>query len=470
MATTATQAVQNIWQLGGLDPLALEHLSLPGTEPVLPSSFAVGTAAQAGLAAAALASAEVRYARGRPRQAVSVQMHHAAMECTTYFTLDGVAPNLWDKLSGLYRCGTDAAARWVRVHANFFHHRDGVLRLLDLPVGDGTDRAKVEAALQSWDAFEFEQEASRRGLVVAAVRSFEEWDAHPQSMCVARLPLLEFERFGDAPARLLPSLSDTARPLSGVKVLELTRVLAGPVAGRTLAAYGAEVMLVNGPHLPNIEALVETSRGKLSSLIDLRESAGRDTLRQLVAQSHVFIQGYRPGGLADLGFSPEDVARICPGTIYVSLSAYGSAGPWSNRKGFDSLVQSTTGFNIAEAQAAGVEAPKAMPVQILDHASGQLMAFAAQAALIRQQREGGSWHVRVSLAQTGHWLRSLGRITNGLAGPKPSFEGLLESSQTGFGTLVAVRHAAQLDQTPARWSRPSMPPGTHPPVWPAEGG
>jgi hypothetical protein len=467
MAVSALRAVEGIWQLGGLDSSALEFLSLPGAEPALPSSFAVGTAAQASLAAAALASAEARHARGLPRQRVSVEMRHAALECTTYFTLDGVAPNLWDKLSGLYRCGVDGAARWVRVHANFAHHRDGVLKLLDLPASGDTERAQVEAALRSWNAFDFEEEASRRGLVVAAVRSCEEWDSHPQSGYVAGLPLIEFERIGDAPARPLAVLSDTDRPLSGVRVLELTRILAGPVAGRALAAYGADVMLVNGPHLPNIEALVETSRGKLSCLIDLREPAGRDALRRLAEQSHVFVQGYRPGGLASLGFSPTDLADICPGIVYVSLSAYGSAGPWSDRRGFDSLVQSATGFNVAEAQAAGADTPKALPVQILDHATGFLMAFAAQAALIRQQREGGSWHVRVSLAQTGHWLRSLGRIADGLAGPKPSFEGFLESSQTGFGTLVAVSHAAQLEQTPAGWSRPSTPPGTHPPAWPA---
>jgi hypothetical protein len=148
------------------------------------------------------------------------------------------------------------------------------------------------------------------------------------------------------------------------------------------------------------------------------------------------------------------------------LTAYGDKGPWAGRRGFDSLVQTATGFNHAEAQAAGQDTPKPMPMQILDHASGYLMAFGAQAALARQMTEGGSWHVRVSLAQTAHWLRGLGRVEGGLACPMPGFDGLLETEPSGFGELVALRHAAQFSDTPARWTRPSSPPGTHPPVWP----
>jgi len=151
--------------------------------------------------------------------------------------------------------------------------------------------------------------------------------------------------------------------------------------------------------------------------------------------------------------------------VYVSLSAYGPTGPWAGRRGFDSLVQTATGFNQAEAQAAGSSAPKALPVQILDHASGYLLALGAQAALWRQQREGGSWHVQVSLAQTGHWLRGLGRQMDGLQAPAPVLEDLLETAPSGFGALRAVRHSAQFADTPAAWTRPSMPPGSHALDW-----
>ncbi|WP_374355627.1 CoA transferase, partial [Chitinimonas sp.] len=178
--------------------------------------------------------------------------------------------------------------------------------------------------------------------------------------------------------------------------------------------------------------------------------------------------GYRPGGLADLGFSPQALARRRPGLIYVSLSAYGQHGPWADKRGFDSLVQTATGFNHAEAEAANEATPRVLPMQVLDHASGYLLAFAAIAALHRRATVGGSWHVRVSLAQTANWLRSLGRIDGGLHCPGIGHESvgdLLEESPSGFGTMTAVRHAAQLAATPAHWALPSMPLGSHRASW-----
>ena len=177
-------------------------------------------------------------------------------------------------------------------------------------------------------------------------------------------------------------------------------------------------------------------------------------------------KGYRPGGLNSLGLSPPEIAERRPGIVCVSLSAYGTTGPWSMWRGFDSLVQTATGFNHAEAEAAGSPDPKPLPMQILDYATGHLMAFAASAALRRQAFEGGSWHVRLSLAQTGRWIRDLGRVENGFAVTRPNREPYLETAASGFGELVALRHSAQLSRTPARWARASMPPGTHPPRWP----
>jgi len=451
-----------LWQSAGLPVDALAHLTLTGADPALPSSFAVGSAAQFSFAAAALAAAEIGHLRNGLRQQVRVNMRHAALECSTRFTIDGVAPNVWDKLAGLYACKTG----WVRLHTNFAHHRDGVLRLLGLPEGPQTERAAVEQALANWDAVAFEQAATDAGMVVAALRSFDEWDAHPQAAAIAAQPLVAIERIGDAPPLPLSPLAQTSRPLSGVRVLDLTRILAGPFCGRTLAAYGADVMLVNSPHLPNIDAIADTSRGKLSAFADLRTEAGRDGLRGVLREAHVFVQGYRPGSLAALGFAPEAIAQLRPGIVMVSLSAYGETGPWAGKRGFDSLVQTATGFNHAEAQAAGVAQPRALPMQILDIASGALMAFGAQAALLRQQREGGSWHVRVSLARTGLWLRELGRVTDGFNAPVADFTGAMETSVSGWGELSAIRHAAEFSHTPAGYARPSMPPGSHPLVWP----
>ncbi|MFZ9678991.1 MAG: CoA transferase [Quisquiliibacterium sp.] len=461
-----SEVLAALWGLADLPSDALTSAHLTGADPALPSSFAVGTAAQTTIAAAALAASEIRYARTGRRQQVAVDMRHAALDCCGHFSIDDRVPAIWDRFSGLYPCGGDTDPGWIRIHANFAHHRDGALALLGLKADEATTKDDVIKALASWGAANFEQAAADAGLVVTAMRSFEQWDAHPQAAAIAALPLLTIEKIGEAPARPLPPATTEAAPLSGLRVLDLTRILAGPTCGRMLAACGADVMLINSPHLPNIEAIIDTSRGKLSTLLDLRERAGAGLFTQLLSDAHVMVQGYRPGGLEQLGFGPQQAAAIRPGIVYVTLSAYGHQGPWAARRGFDSLVQTATGFNRAEGQAAGTDQPKPLPMQILDYASGYLMAFAAQAALLRQSREGGSWHVRVSLAQTGHWLRSLGRVQNGLAGPAANFDGYQETTETGWGRLVATRPAPQFAHTSVGNLRPSMPPGSHPPRWP----
>jgi crotonobetainyl-CoA:carnitine CoA-transferase CaiB-like acyl-CoA transferase len=462
-ATTAAQALSALWRGFGGDPAALESIELTGADPVLPSSFPVGAAAQASIAASALAAAELWRLRTGKRQRVDLDMRHAAIECRSERYLrvaDKPMPDLWDKIAGTYRCGD---GRWVRLHTNFTHHRDGVLKLL----GCGYDRDAVKRALKDWRAEDLETAAADAGLVVTAMRSFAEWDAHPQGRVVAGLPVFSIERIGEAAAKSLPAAE---RPLSGVRVLDLTRIIAGPVAGRTLAAHGADVLLVTSPRLPSVEQLViDTGRGKLSTHIDLRDPAGREAMTRLLRGADVFVQGYRPDGLAELGFGPQDAAKLRPGIVYVSLSAYGHEGPWRGRRGYDSLVQTASGFNHAEAQAAGSDKPHPLPMQVLDHATGYFMAFGAMTALARRVREGGSWHVRVSLAQTGHWVRNLGRIENGLGHPDPKIEDvrdLLEEADSGFGCLAFVRHAAQFSDTPAHWSRPTVPLGIHPAAWP----
>lgn len=462
--TPAMQAVHTLWTGAQLAPAALARLELPGSEPALPSSFAIGTALQASLGAAAMAAAEFGVLAGGPTQSVSVDVADAVCEGSCRFLLDGNKPRVWDPLSGLYRCGA-GVPRHVRIHANFAHHRDGVLRLLGLPPGPETPREAVESALTRWEAFELEAAADALGLVVAAVRTPREWQARPQWAAVATLPTVAIDRIGDAPPQ--PPVRGDARvaPLDGLRVLDLTRILAGPLAGRTLAAYGADVLLVNGPHLPNIDAIVDLSRGKRSALVDLRDPAGVECLRTLVRGADVVLHGYRPGALAERGFAPDDLARLRPGIVSVSLSAYGHRGPWAGKRGFDSLVQSATGINIAEAEAFGDPMPRPLPLQALDISAGFLLAFGALAALHRQRREGGSWQVRVSLAGAGRWLEGLGRVEGGPASAWPDVGAAMEASESGFGTLLAVRHAARFSATPAAWRRPSMPPGSHAAAW-----
>ncbi len=461
------EALAGVWAAAGMPPEALDDVTLTGIDPVLPSSFAVGTAAQAAVAAGGLAAATLGRLRSLPRQGVAVDIHHAAAEFHSegWLQVDGAPPpEPWDRIAGTYPCGD---RRFVRLHTNFPHHRDGVLRLL----GCAHERKAVGDALQAWEAFAFEDAAAEAGLCVTAMRRFEEWDAHPQGRAVQAEPLIGFERIGDAPPRGLPRAD---RPLSGVRVLDLTRVIAGPVCGRTLAAHGGDVLLITAPHLYNIPPLViDTGRGKLSAQLDLREADARARLRGLLAEADVIVQGYRPGAIAGHGFGPTDAAAIRPGIVYVSLCAYGYSGPWWDRRGFDSLVQTASGFNAAEAEAAGQPGPKPLPVQAMDHASGHLLALGAMAGLYRRATEGGSWHVRVSLARTGHWVRGLGRVPAGLAHPPPARADtapFLQESDSGFGRLSCVRHAAVLSATPARWDRPSVPPGTHEPRWPSLSG
>ncbi|MET4039514.1 CoA transferase [Bradyrhizobium sp. RT6a] len=462
------EILSGIWTSAGGDAAALARVRLMGEEPQIPSSFRVAVAGQTTVAAAGLAAAEIWRLRGGEAQDVSVDLRHAVAECRSERYLrveDKPPPPAWDAIAGVYRTGDN---RFVRCHTNFPHHRDAVCKVL----GCKPERETVQAALMHWKGEDFETAAYAAGGVVALMRSYDEWSALPQARALAELPLVSIEKIGEAPPKPWPQrLPKGDRPLSGLRVLDLSRVIAGPVAGRTLAAHGADVLLVSGPALPAIPWLtIDTGRGKLTTFIELKSKAGRAQMRALLKDAHIFSQGYRPRALAALGFTPEDAATINPGIVYVTLSAYGHAGPWAERRGFDSLVQTTTGFNHAEGEAAGIDGPKELPAQMLDHATGYLMAFGAMMAKARQVREGGSWHVRVSLAQTGRWLWNLGRLENGLNTPDITGEAVhaafIESMPSGFGTLKAVRHSALLSKTPAQWSRPAMPLGSHPAEWP----
>jgi crotonobetainyl-CoA:carnitine CoA-transferase CaiB-like acyl-CoA transferase len=456
------EILSDIWTSAGGDPAALDAVTLTGEEPQLPSSFRVAAAAQTSVAATGLAAADIWKLRSGQSQDVAVDMRHAVVECRSerYLRVDGKPPPpAWDAIAGIYRTRDQ---RFVRLHTNFRHHRDAVCKVLNCK----PERDEVQAALMQWDGEAFETAAYAGACVVALMRSHDEWSATPHAKALAELPLILIEKIGDAAPKPWP---EGDRPLSGIRVLDLSRVIAGPVAGRTLAAHGADVLLISGPELPAIPWLtIDTGRGKLTGFVELRSEQGRGVLRDLLAQADIFSQGYRPRAIAGLGFSPEHAAKINPGIVYVTLSAYGHAGPWAERRGFDSLVQTAAGFNHAEGQAAGVDGPKELPAQMLDHATGYFMAFGAMMAKTRQAREGGSWHVRVSLAQTGRWLWHLGRIGDGFVTEDLKRETVMpfiEEVPSGFGQLRSVRHSAVLSKTPAFWARPAMPLGSHPPRW-----
>ena len=458
---TPQAALAQIWAETGLDSAIPNAAVLTGEGPGLPSSFHVGIAAVATIAATGLAAAALWRLRTGRQQSVTVDLRHACADFRSerYLRLgNSAAPARRDRLSSLYR----TADGWVRLHMNFAHHREGVLRLLDC----APDPDAVSAALRHWNAVDFETASAAAGCAVTALRSFAEWDAHLQGQATRTQKLISITRIGDAPPEPLP---ESARPLGGISVLELVRVIAGPLAGRTLAAHGADVLNITGPGLPS-DVVADLARGKLSAQLDLKSSQGRATLADLIRGADVFVQGYRPGAIASQGFSPVETTALRPGIVHAALSAYGPAGPWSARRGFDSLVQTASGFNVAEAEAAGAATPQALPAQALDHATGYLPATGIMAALHRRATEGGTWHVEVSLVRTGHWLRNLGRLADGLAAPDQTaadIADLLDTAPSGFGDMQAIRHSAILSETPTRWDRPSVPLGTHRAVWPA---
>lgn len=304
------------------------------------------------------------------------------------------------------------------------------------------------------------------------VRSMAEWAQHPQSAAVASLPLLEIDKIGDSPPEPLP---EGSRPLSGIRVLDLTRVLAGPTCARTLAEHGADVMKVTAEHLPSSEVQeFDTGHGKLSTRLDLRDAQDLATMRHLVSQADVFSQGYRPGTLAHRGLAPEDLAKLRPGIIYVSLSAFGRVGPWADRRGFDTVVQTVSGITDRQGQLLpGAEpGPQFYPVSAIDYLTGYLMAYGALTALARRAREGGSWLVRISLAQIGKWLVDRGQV------PEPSLRDVASDfsadeisqwraiSDVPAGRLTHLAPTVRLSETEPYWARPTVPLGYHDPVWP----
>ncbi|MFM0184673.1 CoA transferase [Paraburkholderia nemoris] len=461
---TPELALKHIWMTAQCDPTALRSVSLPGADPGLPSVYRVGALAQATIAASGLAAAEYHRLRTGRRQHVTVEMRRAlaSFRSERYLRIDdGPPPALRDPVMGFY---ATRDGRWIQLHTNFPHHLEGVLKVL----GCANDRAAVAEAIRGWDGATLDQTLADAGLCAALIRTPGEWAALDQAKAIAGLPLFEIERIGDAPVEP-PREAGAERPLAGVRVLDVSRIIAGPVAGRALAQHGAEVLMVNGPHLPNIAPLViDNGRGKRSAVIDLRDAAGRETLTGLVSGADVFLQAYRPGALTARGFGPEELARVRPGIVYVSVCAYGHTGPWAARRGFDSLVQSASGIAFTERGAAGWDEPKHLPCQALDHATGYLAAFGAMAALARRATEGGSWHVRVSLAQTGRWLQSFGLLPDGWKAPDVSIDDVrdcLGAVQSEFGRVLGVLPAERLEETPARFDLPPARIGAHEAKW-----
>jgi hypothetical protein len=364
-----------------------------------------------------------------------------------------------EKITGFYPLRD---GRWMYLHCNFFNLRDRNLAVL----GAAQQRDAVAKAVAKWDGLELENAIVEGGGACSFVRSEEEWRALPQMQAVARLPLLEIVRIGDAPAQPLPAGD---RPLSGVRVLDLTRVLAGPTCARTLAEHGADVLRVTREDLADMGPTdFDTGIGKLCTHIDLRNPPEAETMRGLVRECDVFSQSYRPGALARHGLSPEAIAQLRPGIVYVTLSAWGREGPWRERRGYDTIVQSANGM----AWQPNNQRPAFLPYSAQDYVAGYVLAFGAMVALARRVREGGSWLVRASLAGAGHWIRQHGLLEPSEYAhlpaelPADELQPLLMEHVSPIGRITHLAPVVQMSETPARWARPSVPRGYHPPVWP----
>lgn len=435
-------------------------VAIMGADPVLPSPFQVGEAAAFALALEGAAAANLwRLKTGRTQTvAVDVRAAAASLLSFAFQRLDGDStprPAATSALVALYECGD---GRWIHLHGAFPSLREGTLDVLKCD----DDRESVAAAVRTWAAKDLEDALAGRGMCGAMARTSDEWAAHPQGQVLEPLTVVEVIKVADSGPIPLP---EGDRPLSGIRVLDLTRVLAGPTCGRTLASHGADVMLVNSPNLPNITPFVlDTGHGKLSTHIDLTDTAGQRALRGLVEDADVFAQGYRSGALARRGFGIDDVLAMRPGIIYVSINCYGHTGPWQNRPGWEQLAQTVTGVATRHGTP---QKPELIPAAACDYTTGYLAAYGVMTALARRATEGGSYHVRASLAQTGMWLTRIGATcepaaATGVGDPSD----LMTTTETPQGRLAHLRPITQMSETRPRWDRPTVPLGTHEPVWP----
>ncbi len=437
-------------------------------DPILPTPFRIGEASSAALAAVGLAVSDIWEIRTGRRQEITVDTRQAtaSLRSGTYMKMEDAPVSTGrNPIMGFYPAKT---GRWSYLHCNFPNHRAAALSVLGVP----EDREAVASAVAGWDALELEEAIIAANGAGGMVRTMDEWAQHPQAAAVASLPLLEIVRIGDSPAESLP---EGDRPLSGIRALDLTRVLAGPTCARTLAEHGADVLKITASHLPNIGYQeFDTGHGKLSAYLDLREEQDLDTLRGLVKNCDVFSQSYRPGTLAGRGLSPHELAELRPGIIYISLSAFGHEGPWASRRGFDTVVQAVSGIASRQGELfpGGETGPQFYPVSAIDYLTGYLMAFGTMIALARRAREGGSWLVRASLAQTGRWLLERGQVPQSeLAGVPEEFspeevEKWTMVSETPTGRLRHLAPVLKLSETPPRWARPAVPLGHNVAAWP----
>ncbi len=439
------------------DPAQVE---IAGADPVLATRFRVGEAAAAALAACGLAAAEIWELRSGRRQRVRVDVVGAAASLVGFAfqrTDNPAGIPAFDPARNVTGIYPTRDGGFFLLHGSFPNTQARALTLL----GCEADVKLVAERIAGWDAQALEDEIASLGLCGARVRSAAAFRAHPQGRALSRLPVVEVIKLGASPPE---PFGPGTRPLDGVRVLDLTRVLAGPTCGRTLASHGADVLRIGSPKLPFIAPFViDTSHGKRSAYLDLNESQDVERLRALARRADVFTQGYRSGALEKRGFGPEALHALRPGIVYTSINCYGHEGPWTRRPGWEQLAQAVTGIAY---EHGGASSPRLLPAAATDYNTGYLAALGTLIALRRRAREGGSWHVRASLCQTGMWIERMRRGDTAGEGLTPEqVQPFLTRSETAYGPLHHLGPIVELSETPARWTLPSPPLGTHAPVW-----
>ncbi|WP_377274440.1 CoA transferase [Peterkaempfera sp. SMS 1(5)a] len=456
------------WARLGGEPSSVERIRWTGPEGLLPAGLPVAALAAASVGAAALAAAELAAVRtGHPAAPPAATVDAAAVATAfaseRQLRADGAAWDTWAPLSRFW----PAADGWVRTHANYPHHRERLLAALEVPDSPGDDLARaVAAAVAAQPAEVTAARVTAAGGLAVGVREPREWAGHPQGAAVAAMPLLRLDRVGDAPPAVLGPLpqSGPLLPAAGMRVLDLTRVIAGPVGTRTLGLLGADVLRIDSPRLPEIpEQHLDTGFGKRSALLDLEHRADRERLEELMEGADAVVTGYRPGALDRHGLAPDALLERHPQLTVATVSAWSEAGPWAGRRGFDSLVQTATG--IARLQAAPDGTPGALPVQALDHGTGYLLAAAVLRARTGKAAEGGGRIARLSLAQTAAWLLRQPRTGSRTQGPALDAGPHLAEADTPLGRIRYALPPVALDGGPRDWAQPVTPWGSAAPGW-----
>jgi crotonobetainyl-CoA:carnitine CoA-transferase CaiB-like acyl-CoA transferase len=450
---TAVNLLKEIWGSVHGNASATDRLSFAG-HGSLPSYFAVTELATASMGATGLALAELTQSLD-----VAIDRRLASL----WFNKT-ISPLGW-KIPPEPALGpADYRTRdgWIRLHTNAPHHRDAALRVLGTP----QDPKAVAAAVSSWNSTELETTMVANGACAAEMRSWQDWQHHPQGRAVLAEPLLHW-RSGStaAPSPWAPS---SARPLTGIKVLDMTRVLAGPAATRLLAGLGATVLRIDPPWWDEPSGAPEMSLGKRCTRLDLREAKDLERWKALLSEANVFVHGYRSDALSALGVDAEQRQNIRPGLIDVSLDAYGFTGPWKRRRGFDSLVQMSMGIAEAGQRLSGSDRPFPLPVQALDHGTGYLLATAILRALTIRVETGKGSIVNGSLARTGALLMQTletERIEQPLLTPvgPADWSDTLEITQ--WGSAKRLKWPVTVTGVEMAWSPGSGALGRHRAAW-----